>query len=65
MKTLISFILSVAVVLILGYFVVAPTVAKEAKLSTIQDLSYEEQEAIYKRIEENWAKEYDIYSPLK
>ena len=65
MKELISFVLSLAVVLVLGYCVIAPMAAKDAKISKIQDLSYEEQEAIYKRIEENWAKEYDIYSPLK
>jgi hypothetical protein len=61
-KTLITFILSVVLVLVLGYGVVAPLSNKDN--NTIPSITDGDLE-MYEKIENNWANEYNIRGSIK
>ena len=71
-KTLICFIVSIALIMVVGYGVVAPRVSntttvtqkveKPKSKKEVQQEKVEYARKHYRDVENDWAREYDIYS---
>ena len=72
-KTLIYFIVSIALIMVVGYGVVAPSVSKTTTTVTqkaekpkskkeLQQEKVEYARTHYRDVENDWVREYDIYS---
>ena len=75
-KTLICFIVSIALIMVVGYGVVAPRVSKKENTTTttvtqkvekpkskkeVQQEKVDHARKNYRNVENDWAREYDIY----